>query len=584
MEAREIEFEDLVSTYTARPGHMMWFLGAGASRTAGMPTATDLIRELKLRQYCREENQDPHSLDMNSPALRERIQSYFDSKEAPPEYDNAEYSYFFECAFGDDYAAQQRFLQEKLNPQRVSLNVGHRVLGALIAIGAARVVFTTNFDNVVEEAVASVSGKSLVPFHLEGSYAALEALNTEEFPIYAKLHGDFRFKSVKNLSADLVSNDEQIQRCFLAAASRFGMVVSGYSGRDANVMAMLRRALDYPNAFPAGLFWTVPRRSDASGEVIGLIDEAKGKGVRAGIVETGTFDILMSRIWRQIPGKTPELIAKVRPAYAQAVSIPLPMPGGQFPILRTNALPITSLPTQCGHIVCRKVPTYDEVRSRRGGDIPISAFAIDDGLLYWGSRSEVETFVPTQAIVERTIRRFHDPVAAIKDSMVTKALFEEALAKALCTMRPVVLRKKGRELFAVASNRSQDAALLTALRRAIGGPISGRVPGRDATWSEAVSIRLEERNGMTWLLLRPDIWVSPVSKRDEAKEFIRARKLRRWNSQANELLDAWIRILLGEAGGGESVTVTAFANDDQPVSFRINTRTAYSAGGRTGVR
>lgn len=89
---------------------------------------------------------------------------------------------------------------------------------------------------------------------------------------------------------------------------------------------------------------------------------------------------------------------------------------------------------------------------------------------------------------------------------------------------------------------------------------------------------------MTWLLLRSDIWVSPVSKRDEAKEFIRARKLRRWNSQANELLDAWIRILLGEAGGGESVTVTAFANDDQPVSFRINTRTAYSAGGRTGVR
>lgn len=39
---------------------------------------------------------------MNSPALRERIQSYFDSKGAPPEYDNAEYSYFFECAFGDN--------------------------------------------------------------------------------------------------------------------------------------------------------------------------------------------------------------------------------------------------------------------------------------------------------------------------------------------------------------------------------------------------------------------------------------------------------------------------------------------------
>lgn len=85
-----------------------------------------------------------------------------------------------------------------------------------------------------------MSGKPLSSFHLEGSYAALDALNAEEFPLYAKLHGDFRYRSVKNLSADLISNDEQIQQCFLAAASRFGMIVSGYSGRDANVMGPIR--------------------------------------------------------------------------------------------------------------------------------------------------------------------------------------------------------------------------------------------------------------------------------------------------------------------------------------------------------
>jgi hypothetical protein len=185
--------------------------------------------------------------------------------------------------------------------------------------------------------------------------------------------------------------------------------------------------------------------------------------------------------------------------------------------------------------------------------------------------------------VDRTVRKFDDPISVIRESTVAKALFEEALAKALCATRPVVLRKKGRELFAIASNRPQDAASLSALRKAVGVPVSGRVPGQEATVSEAVSIRLEERNGTMWLLLRPDIWISPLSKREEAKELIRMRRLKRYNSQSNEILDAWIRLLLGEAGDGGEVTVTAFANDDQPASFRINTRTAYSAGVK-GVR
>jgi hypothetical protein len=50
------------------------------------------------------------------------------------------------------------------------------------------------------------------------------------------VHGDFRFQSVKNLSSDLLNNDLEIQKAFLAAATRFGAIVAGYSGRDKNVM------------------------------------------------------------------------------------------------------------------------------------------------------------------------------------------------------------------------------------------------------------------------------------------------------------------------------------------------------------
>ena len=90
-----------------------------------------------------------------------------------------------------------------LSSEKVSLNIGHRALAALLEMEQARIVFTTNFDDVIETAYAEVGGKNITPFHLEGSYAALAALNAERFPIYAKIHGDFRYKSIKNLESRL---------------------------------------------------------------------------------------------------------------------------------------------------------------------------------------------------------------------------------------------------------------------------------------------------------------------------------------------------------------------------------------------
>src|SRR5262249_5079750 len=91
------------------------------------------------------------------------------------------------------------------------------------------------------------------------------------------------------------------------------------------------------------------------------------------------------------------------------------------------------------------------------------------------------------------------------------------------------------------------------------------------------SIRLEAWNGTAYLLLEPEIWISPLSKREEAAEFMKSRMLKRYNQQSCQILDAWITILLGsKVPAGEDVTVTAFATDDHPANFKICSRTAYS--------
>ncbi len=84
----QFEFAGL---YCARPQNVAWFLGAGASRTAGLPTATDIIWDLKRRYYCQQENQEISRQDIQNEAVRQRIQGFMESRGFPPLWANGEY-------------------------------------------------------------------------------------------------------------------------------------------------------------------------------------------------------------------------------------------------------------------------------------------------------------------------------------------------------------------------------------------------------------------------------------------------------------------------------------------------------------
>lgn len=293
----------------------------------------------------------------------------------------------------------------------------------------------------------------------------------------------------------------------------------------------------------------------------------------------------MNRLWRQIPDRPQSLIDKVRPDHAAHVAIPLPRAGNGYPLLRTNALPIVALPKRCGRFVTTRPMTRERLREGQGAVIPQSVIALTDGLLFWGDSREVEGFVPVAEITARNRLDFDDPLADIDTSTILKSFFEHGLAKALCADKPVALRLRGRTHCAVASRRKHDAAKLEGLAHAVTGnrrgAIFGMVPKLDAEWAEAVSIHLDVRNGAAYLMLRPMIWIKPLSMREGATDFIRARELKRYNPQANAILGAWIKVLLGDVGRGENSTVTAFGDGDYPVGFTINTQTAFS---RTEIR
>jgi hypothetical protein len=328
-----------------------------------------------------------------------------------------------------------------------------------------------------------------------------------------------------------------------------------------------------------------PRLSEVSDSVSELIDSARKQGVQAEIIETGTFDIMLSKMWRHIPEKPEGLNLKVRTTKALSVSIPLPAPGTRFPILRTNALPIIESPSECGMVEYSDPITFQELNSAVWEHRPNAILSYTDRVLFWGATDEVYKVLKKEKVKAIERFTFEDPVASISGSGFIKSFFEHALAQSLCVEKPLLLRRKDRTYYAVVNHEKVGDPILEPLKSAVGykgasGYVTGSVRGvKDTFWAEALSIKLEERSGSLWLLIRPDIWVTPLACRESATDFLRSKRIYRYNPQAYRVLDAWIKMLFGTVGEGEEVSVSCFSDTERAPIFKISTRTAFSRGG-----
>jgi hypothetical protein len=578
---------ELTDFICARPQNYAWFLGAGASRSAGLQTATDLLWDMKRKFYCREENQEISRQEMQVDAIKEKIQSFFESRGFPKLWDDEEYTACFQKIFGDDKERQRQYIAAKLAEDNLSLSVGHRVLGAMLASGLTRAAFTTNFDTVIEKAVAEVAGRSLAAYHIEGAKSANDALNNEEFPLYCKLHGDFRYDSIKNLSEDLATQNAQLSRCMVNAANRFGFVVTGYSGRDESVIELFRSALGSMNPFPHGLFWTGIKGSKPIEPVRALIDDARAKGVKAEYVSIETFDALLSRIWRNIDGKLAEFDRKVRKSETSDVTIPMPKVGTLAPLIRFNSLPIKKLPLKCLRLNFGGPVGWPDLRKAQndtGGRLVITKAT---EVWAWGDRATANVHFGSLLTSIDDIALPDELSGA--ETLYVRGFITDALSKALARNKPLLSRTNRSGSWLIVNRNSDDKRALAPLDRVV-ETTSGVIPRlytaptlehpeqEKVYWSEAARISLEVREDRHWLTVDPDIWIWPPRARRDATEFLDKRRADRFNEKYNTLLNAWIEIALGTNARAADVSVSAFAGgtESENPSFTIGSRTAFS--------
>lgn len=111
----QIGDDDFARRFSLRAANLMWLLGAGASASAGIPTAWDMVWEFKQQLFISQRRVSPKAVaDLSNPVIRFQLQSHIDSSENfPPPGAPEEYAALFEEVYPAE-ADRRAYLDAKI--------------------------------------------------------------------------------------------------------------------------------------------------------------------------------------------------------------------------------------------------------------------------------------------------------------------------------------------------------------------------------------------------------------------------------------------------------------------------------------
>jgi hypothetical protein len=390
--APEIAWDDFARRFSMRSASLMWFLGAGASASAGVPTASDMVWEFKQQLFISQRRVSPQAVsDLASPAVRVQLQAHIDSLgNLPRAGASDEYAALFEAVYPSE-GDRRAYLDSKM--AGVKPSYGQLALAAFMHAQLTRLVWTTNFEPLIADACAKVfdTTGSLTSVALDAPDLAAQRLADERWPVEIKLHGDFRSRRLKNTGDELRLQDERLRHMLVEACRRFGLVVAGYSGRDGSVMDALDSVLETTPAYPSGLFWLHRGDDPPMPRVETLIKRAAGMGLEAALVRIENVDEALRdllRLVKRVDTKALDAFALERRRWSDA-----PQPAGRrgWPVVRLNALPITKMPTVCRRVVCDVGGYAEAAAAVERANVDIFVSRTRAGVLAYGSDADVQT-------------------------------------------------------------------------------------------------------------------------------------------------------------------------------------------------
>lgn len=607
-----ISAAQFATAFDLRPNLVAWFLGAGASAASGIPTGNAMIRDFKAQVFCRETNLSKREIDTSDPIWIERIDAFFrQTSLLPPDGDPTEYATAFEAVY-PQLRHRRQYIDDAISKGTPCF--GHKVLGSLMAAGKVNCVFTTNFDPLIEESAHLANANLSVEDQNRPTVAAIDSadramrcFNESDWPLVAKLHGDYQSIAIKNTGSELEEQDSRMRHVLVEAGKRFGMVVVGYSGRDASIMEALTEVLDAASPFPNGLYWLTSSASHLLPAVIEFLSRAQAAGVDVAVVECVTFDELAADIIKttDLPQPLFSWVMQGRPT-PRLVPVKLPTAEARaFPVLRYSSLLIEKMPRTARRIRLTQSTTSPTVRKLlKENGVPATVAAQGRELAIFGrDQAILDALAPLGATLDGEVEL--DPVA---ESWATGLLYD-ALVRGFARRLPLIPRyKRAGHSIVIAPPREGDdperarryAQVLSNLRSAYKSELTGIVPSLGFSFQEGVLLKLDRVDSRWWCGFEPYTFVDiprpegpqggnlgrpepstgdPMGVRfdnggDPAGDWRRERWAQRYNRNWAEIINSWAQLLTNSGGTKQAFGLEGGAGID--AVFEVSPVTGWS--------
>jgi hypothetical protein len=345
----------------------------------------------------------------------------------------------------------------------------------------------------------------------------VRSLKESDWPLVAKLHGDYQSEDIKNTNTELAAQDARMRHVLVEACQRFGLVFVGYSGRDGSVMEALTSVLKKRTPFPNGLFWVAQSASRLLPAVTNFLQDARAAGVDASVVECKAFDELAADVIRQVD--LPQVLHEhIMAGRSEARVTPVNLPTAEarkFPILRLSAFPVETVPRTARRIVLDR-PTTSSVARMLFKEAKSRAILAANGRELTVFGNDAEILAALQQLgpkISGTIE-----LDAVNESWA-RGLVYDALVRALSRQRPLRARlnRTGHSLVVMSPRESEEPSkvqwrngVLAGLRTAYDTPLTGTVPTLGFPFQEGVFLKLEHVSGQWWCGFEPhtfvDVW------------------------------------------------------------------------------
>ena len=230
-----------------------FILGAGASKSSGIPTGAELAS-----QWLNEIEEDLDEGLFEAWLEEERI-----DKNEPASFYHQIFAKRFEIHHQAGYDFFEKIM-EKAEP-----SCGYSFLAEIMAQGKHNIVITTNFDSLTEDALFIYTEKKpLVIGH--SNLAGFINIQLQR-PQVIKVHHDLFF-SPQNTEDETGHIDEQLERGLQDIFQSYIPIVIGYGGNDGGFMDVLKRVLD-PDK---GIYWCFTGKEHPKGEIEELVVDKQG--------------------------------------------------------------------------------------------------------------------------------------------------------------------------------------------------------------------------------------------------------------------------------------------------------------------